>query len=52
MCLGLANGYIEPKKKSGSASLVDGHIDPIESELESDYAKLKEKYFGGESDTE
>lgn len=52
MCLGLANGYIEPKKKSGSASLVDSHIDPIESELESDYARLKEKFFGEDSEEE
>ncbi len=33
MCLGLANGYIEPQKRSGSVSLIDGHIDPDTSEM-------------------
>lgn len=35
---------------SGSVSMVDGHIDPIETE--SEYARLKEKYFGEECEEE
>ena len=40
----------ENPKKSGSVSLINGHIDTIESE--SEYARLKEKYFGEEDEEE
>ena len=37
---------VENPKRAGSVNLIDGHIDPIETE--SEYARLKEKYFGEE----
>ena len=46
----MTNGYIEKPRRSGSVSLIDGHIDPIETE--SEYARLKEKYFGEEGEEE
>ena len=37
-------------KRSGPVSLINGHIDTIETE--SEYARLKEKYFGERDEEE